>query len=196
MAPECSEGLVDSIVRHELSMFLAVRDRSGVSPCQMNPGAFRLMREITHGVLSACFLTSYLGDLVRAEDAGRNLMTEKYALMEGLPGSAEADAQRDAIADAECAWRADVAVRFPHIIHADGQEAFRHYLACELKTYSPATVQAYAACVATARREGRNLVLERYDLLMRKLGRAALIPQRQHGANASPCCGKGGHGHD
>ena len=51
---------------------------------------------------------------------------------------------------------------------------FRRYLRCELETLSPATLELYAGEIRRARREGRNLVLERHRWLARLLGKGSL----------------------
>ncbi|MFV0421071.1 DUF4125 family protein [Oleidesulfovibrio sp.] len=169
-----NNSLLESVIVLELAMFLEVNNRGGISPCQERPESFRIMREITHAVLSVDFLQSYLNDLTQARRHGRNLMTEKYALMEGLiPQLSNAPAIQD-IVQAESAWRKEVAAQFPHAVHPDGHHSFCLYLSCELQTYSPATLAAYAACVTTARYEQRNLTRQRYELLMQKLGYGSL----------------------
>lgn len=174
MVQQPRETLVNDIIEHELKMFLAVNNRGGTSLCQERPESFRLMREITHGVLSGVFLKSYLDDLKTAGEEGRNLMTEKYALMEGLiPPLSNSPVIRDIVV-AEGEWRKEVAAQFPKSVHPDGHDSFCLYLGCELQTYSPATLDAYRECVETARREYRNLVRERYEMLMRKLGHESL----------------------
>lgn len=180
------EGLIGKIVERELEMFLAVRNRGGTSPCQELPGTFRIMREITHGVLSEAFLVSYLGDLEGARVAGRNLMTEKYALMETLIPPRGTDPRIGRIVAAEGEWRREVAARFPRTIHPDGHEGFCLYLGCELQTYSCATLEAYCACVETALDEGRNLVRERYELLLRKLDLGTLQDRETSCAGTCP----------
>lgn len=188
MTTDRREALVEDIVQAELAMFLAVRNRGGVSPCQELPGTFRIMREMTHGVLALPFLEAYRDDLRKAAEAGRNLMTEKYALMEGLLQTKAQDPRIEDIVAVESTWRAEVAAQHPDVIGADGEEGFRRYLGCELQTYSPEALTAYADCVDSARHAGRNLVLERYDLLMRKLGRAPLQPGAP---DRGECPGKG-----
>lgn len=174
MTQRSRETLVNDIIERELEMFLAVNNRGGTSLCQERPDSFRLMREITHGVLSDDFLKSYLGDLETAGEGGRNLMTEKYALMEGLIAPlGDSSVIRDLVA-AESEWRKGVAARFPKTVHPEGDEGFRLYLGCELQTYSPASLDLYRECVEEARRERRNLVRERYELLMRRLGHESL----------------------
>lgn len=166
--------LLSEVIERELAMFRSVNSRGGRTDCQDMPGAFRLMREITHCALSDAFLESYAQDLSRAEQDGRNFMTEKYAIMEGQVAPMNPDPRIPTIADAEADWREAVAVEFPHAIEPGGREDFRRYLRAELQTYSPGTVDAYARCVDAARREGRNLARERYDILMDKLGFGSL----------------------
>ena len=168
------DNLIGDIIERELEMFLAVKNRGGTSQCQERPESFRLMREISHAVLSDAFLESYLGDLKAAAEQGRNFMTEKYALMEGLiPSLNDSPVIRDIVV-AESEWRKEVAAQFPRCIHPEGHQGFCLYLGCELQTYSPATLEAYCACVEAAQREHRNLVRDRYELLMRKLGHESL----------------------
>ncbi|HMM38220.1 MAG TPA: DUF4125 family protein [Desulfovibrio sp.] len=168
------KDLLSEIIERELAMFQSVNNRGGRADCQDMPESFRLMREITHAVLSVAFLESYGQDLRRAERDGRNFMTEKYAIMEGQIAPINPDPRIPEIADQETDWREAVAAEFPHAVEPGGSEAFRRYLRAELQTYSPGTIGAYAECVDAARREGRNLARERYDLLMSKLGFGSL----------------------
>lgn len=167
------EALIDDIIALELEMFLAVRSRER-SLCQERPEAFRLMREITHAVLSDEFLEAYLRDVRLAAGQGRNLMTEKYALMEDLIPAENDDPAVWEIVKAESDWRREVAAQFPRSVHPDGHEGFCLYLECELQTYSAQTLAAYSKCIEAARAQSRNLVRERYELLMRKLGHESL----------------------
>jgi hypothetical protein len=168
------DTLLDLIISLELAMFLEVQNRGGTSPCQERPESFRIMREITHGVLSDTFLQRYLHDLEQARRQGRNLMTEKYALMEGLIPRRNNDPVIAEIVQAESAWRREVAAQFPRVVQPEGHAGFCLYLGCELQTYSGAALQAYAACVQEALRGLRNLTRDRYELLMHKLGYASL----------------------
>lgn len=166
--------LLAEVIERELAMFQHVNSRGGRAECQDMPESFRLMREVTHAVLSDAFLESYLQDLRRADQDGRNFMTEKYAVMEGQLAPFNPDPRIPEIADTEAGWRETVAAAFPHTVEQDDHEDFRRYLRAELQTYSPGTIGAYAACLDAARREGRNLARERYDFLMGKLGFGSL----------------------
>lgn len=174
MATKDRKILIKVIVDRELDMFLAVNNRGGTSQCQERPESFRIMREITHGVLPDIFLESYLCDLEQAEQNGRNFMTEKYALMESLIPAINESPYIKEIVDTESEWRKEVAAQFPRSVHPEGHHGFCLYLGCELQTYSAATLAAYHDYAKAAQQEQRNLVRERYELLMRKLGHESL----------------------
>ncbi|OIO00914.1 MAG: hypothetical protein AUJ49_08935 [Desulfovibrionaceae bacterium CG1_02_65_16] len=177
------KALLAEVIERELLMFQSVNSQGGKAACQAMPESFRLMREITHAVLSDAFLVSYVQDLRRTEQDGRNLMTEKYAIMEGLLAPINPDPRIPGIVDCEADWREAVAAEFPHTVEPDADKAFGRYLCAELQTCSPRTIEAYAECVDKARREGRNLARERYDLLMSRLGFGSLA-EREASFNA------------
>ncbi|SDL29841.1 Protein of unknown function [Maridesulfovibrio ferrireducens] len=174
MTNKYRETLINEIIDRELNMFLAVKNRGGTSQCQELPESFRIMREMTHGVLPNSFLNSYKYDLKQAEKEGRNFMTEKYALMESLIPTISNSPQIKEIVQIESEWRKEVAAQFPRSVQPDGHESFCRYLGCELQTYSAATIIEYYDYMKSAQQELRNLVRERYELLMRKLGYASL----------------------
>ena len=68
----------------------------------------------------------------------------------------------------------DAQRRYPHVIKSNGQGMFRRYLRCELETLSLRTLELYAAQIRRAREQGRNLVVERHDYLMRLLGKGSI----------------------
>ncbi len=77
------QDLAEEVVSLELEMFLNVRPLIP-SLCQERPETFKLMRRASHSTLSANTLKSYLADLIRANEEGRNLLAEKYARMDDL----------------------------------------------------------------------------------------------------------------
>ncbi|MFY9398109.1 MAG: DUF4125 family protein [Desulfomonilia bacterium] len=81
--PDARQDLIQLIIELELAMFRKVNAR-GNAPCQEMPETFRAMRWMAHSVLSEGTLSSYLDDLKTAAEAGRNLMTEKYARMDNF----------------------------------------------------------------------------------------------------------------
>ena len=168
------EVLLAEIVERELAMFLATNNEGGVSVCQTRPDAFRAMRKMAHSAHDDALLASYLDDLRQAEAQGRNVMVEKYARMDDRLPPLSTSPLLDQIADAEQAFLQDAQRRYPHVIKSNGQGMFRRYLRCELETLSPRTLALYAAQIDRARREGRNLVVERHDYLMRLLGKGGI----------------------
>ena len=162
------------IVERELAMFLATSNEGGVSVCQTRPDTFRAMRRMAHSAHDDAVLASYLADLQQAEADRRNFMVEKYARMDDRLPPLSTSPLLDQIADAEQAFLHDAQQRYPHVIKSNGQGMFRRYLRCELETLSPRTLELYAAQVGRAQQEGRNLVVERHDYLMRLLGKGGI----------------------
>ena len=168
------EAALAEIIERELAMFLATNNEGGVSVCQTRPDTFRAMRKMAHSAHNDALLASYLDDLRQAETQGRNVMVEKYARMDDRLPPLSTSPLLDQIADAEQAFLHDAQQRYPHVIKSNGQGMFRRYLRCELETLSPRTLALYAAQIDRARRESRNLVVERHDYLMRLLGKGGI----------------------
>ena len=179
------EAVLAEIVERELAMFLATNNEGGVSVCQTRPETFRAMRKMAHAAHDDALLASYLDDLRQAEAAGRNFMIEKYARMDDRLPPLSTSPLLDQIADAEQAFLQDAQRRYPNVIQSNGQGMFRRYLRCELETLSPRTLELYAAQVSRAQREGRNLVVERHDYLMRLLGKGGIEACNAAGHTAS-----------
>ncbi|SDF26826.1 DUF4125 family protein [Desulfovibrio legallii] len=171
---EARERLLREIVERELEMFLATPNEGGPAVCQQRPEGFRIMRRMTLGVLREATLAAYADDLRRAAAAGRNLMVEKYARMDDRLPPVREDPRMDALVAAESAFMDAAAKAYPHVIRRDAGGGFARYLRCELETLSPGTLAAYGEDVAQARREGRNLAVERYRVLARLLGKPGL----------------------
>ena len=168
------EAVLAEIVERELAMFLATNNEGGVSVCQTRPDAFRAMRKMAHSAHEDAVLDSYLADLRQAEANSRNLMVEKYARMDDRLPPLSTSPLLDEIADAEEAFLHEAQRLYPNVVKSNGQGMFRRYLRCELETLSPRTLALYAAQIDRARREGRNLVVERHDYLMRLLGKGGI----------------------
>ena len=166
------ESLLDQIVEREWEMMRAVVS-DGRSLCQERPGTFRAMREMSHSVLSRDTLASYLGDLRNAQVEGRNLVTEKYARMEGqIPPVSDCPLIPRIVA-IESAWMEALCAAFPLTFQA-AAGYFARYESCELETYSDTTLTLLYRDVLRAREENRNLVRERYQNLFAKLGQGTL----------------------
>jgi len=148
------EDLISDILELEWEMFSNVTNRGGRAVCQENPQTFRIIRSGGFTVWSEDTLQSYLADLEEARDAGRNLMTEKYARMEELidPLNPDALASIAEIVSKECSWAEEFRQRYPQarmgrpirdseappsVVSAEA------YSRAELETYSTRTLELY-----------------------------------------------------
>ena len=148
--------LLEKIIAREAAMFIAVK-ASEPADCQEMLKTFYLMREMSHSVLAADTLTSYLQDLETAAAAGRNLMTEKYARMENLIPSLNENELIYKIVDIEREWLSEVHKKYPLTIAVEGG----------FTTYA---VNLYYRDIFLAETQKRNLVEERYQYLYGNLG--------------------------
>ena len=175
------ESVIDSIIDLEQDMFTAVNNRGGASRSQQRLKTFRLMRWMTRSVHALDYLESYLKDLQAAKEAGRNLMTEKYAKMEGLIPS-NVTAEISFVVDTEATWMDELKAKYPLCFSSQGQ-GFKTYAASELQTLSPQSMELYSKEVKDALVAGRNLLQERYENLYRRLGYASLDLVEQEAEN-------------
>ena len=159
--------LLDGIIEIELDMFKRVRTAEP-SLCQERPETFKAMRWMTHSVLSTGTLESYLGDLQKAETEGRNLLTEKYARMQNIIPLIKTNPIIEDITKVEVSWMKELSQKYPHTFGS--RPGFEIYLHSELETYSDETVESYFGDISKAKKEGRNLVEERYTILFQEMG--------------------------
>lgn len=75
------DAVVNDIIDREWAMFQKTQNMGGRASCQDQFDTFYINRYSQHSILSADTLESYRNDLIAAEMAGRNLVTEKYAYM-------------------------------------------------------------------------------------------------------------------
>lgn len=75
------DAVVNDIVNREWAMFQKTQNIGGRAFCQDQFDTFYINRYSQHSAWSAETLESYRNDLIAAEMAGRNLVTEKYAYM-------------------------------------------------------------------------------------------------------------------
>ncbi len=177
MSANQKEETIRQIVAIEWEMFRSVKV-SEPSACQQSPGAFRLMRWMSHSVLSEQVLESYMRDLKQAVEQKRNPMTEKYARMQGIIPPLKKNVKIDEIVAVESRWMEGVARRYPNTFQWDPQ-GFSLYESCELETCSDRTIDLYHKAVIRARDQGRNLVEERYTNLFRRLGYASIASREK-----------------
>jgi hypothetical protein len=164
--------LLDNIIKFELDMFEQVRT-SEPSLCKDRPETFRVMRGMTHSVLSTNTLQSYLGDLQKAKAEGRNLLTEKYARMDNMIPPLKTNRLIDDIVKLESCWMKELSQKYPRSFRG-GSGSFELYLSSELETYSDETLELYFGDVSRAGKEGRNLAEERYTKLAQQIGYSSI----------------------
>jgi hypothetical protein len=159
------EGTLGEILEREWEMFHDVRGLDGPAPCQQDRGTFDIMRASQLSSWNQETAESYLDDLQRAQQQGRNLMTEKYArMMEStspcecrgvgaiLPELDERTARLvEALTVMSVRRQEEVAVKYPYVARRGrplrSQEdsrfvtSFETYTRGELATYSARTLQ-------------------------------------------------------
>jgi len=191
-------ALIKRIVDMEWDMFSTVQNTGGKAACQSDPSTFRIMRESQCNSWDEELLTSYLADLEAAREAGRNLMTEKYArMMEStfpdeyaklahrLPAvNADVLAQIEEIVAAHLQWKEALDARCPHLSDRGrplrskddypGVPSLETYMRGELRTYSPQTIALYHAATLKRMAEGRNEAEENLLHQVRQYGFADL----------------------
>lgn len=144
------QKLIKQIVKIELEMFLSVNSK-GRASCQENPEGFKFYRMIMFAEWSIDTLTSYLQDLKSANDEGKNLITLKYARMEGLIPVLNDNPLIEKIVDLNVFWVKDLVKRYPNLhrnarpVEEDrpGVTSTKTYCRGEMETYSDTTLENY-----------------------------------------------------
>lgn len=160
------EQLIQHILEEEWEMFTTVNNVGGRAECQDNRATFAIMRVAQLSVWNEEVLVSYLLDLLEAKEAGRNLMTEKYAhIMEKthfqeyeqikdflLPVSPYAKLMVEAILKIYAVWEKEFAITYPRVrkrgrtdspnAAITGEASVEDYQYGELMTYSERTLRA------------------------------------------------------
>lgn len=165
------EELLKGIIEIELDMFERVRTAEP-SLCKDRPETFKVMRGMSHSVLSTQTLESYLEDLQKAKAEGRNLMTEKYARMDNRIPRIKTNPVIDDIVRIEAQWMKELSEKYPHTFK--GGDGFTIYLSSELETYSDKTLGLYFEDISKAEKEGRNLEEEAYLILFQQIGYSSI----------------------
>ena len=75
------ENIIESIIRMEWEFFDKVENEGGRASCQDNWETFSKMRRSQYMAWPEPLLESWKSDLVRANEEGRNPLTEKYGYM-------------------------------------------------------------------------------------------------------------------
>ena len=166
--------LIEKIVEKEWLMFSATQNIGGTASCQQRPDQFAIMRSSQFSAWNAESLESYLRDIEKAEKAGENLVTLKYAyMMESTdPASYAAIAHKLPQVEAEkkalveeltaltLAWCKDFAKRYPHVAAAGRpiESSADALYVTSVETYSRGEFSSYSA-------ETLTLLLAHYKAL-------------------------------
>ena len=173
------EKLISEILEIEWEMFHNVNGEERAS-CQNNNAQFIGLRTAQYSVWSEATLRSYLEDIKRAKNEGRNIAREKYIYMmastapaeyavlksELLPASDEKKELIEKIWAIELEQTIKMRKEFPKITSGGrklriseeefGYPSVENYQKSELMTYSDETVRLLLADVEAARERGEE----------------------------------------
>lgn len=177
------EQLIFDITSAEWELFQLVQNTGGRASCQNDSDTFFKMRMSQWMVFSKETLESYMNDLQKAAEEGRNPVFEKYGFMmettypeefeeirQHLPQvSEEAGRMIDEIAEIHVKWDGQVYERYPHIrqngrVFKSSEDSVLNgsssesYLRGEYKTYSLKTLTLIYEQIKEADQKGENLL--------------------------------------
>lgn len=175
---DSQQDTIKKILNIEWYMFQRVKSSGGPAPCQSAPDTFKNIRASIFETWSPGMLASYLEDLKKAVDEGRNLLTEKYARMDNLIPPLSGNSLIDRIVEIETGWQEQARKKYPAIYSRVGRGTgaandgsnFSIYLRSELETYSGKTLRLYYERIRRALDEGENLALLSLEMLVKKGG--------------------------
>lgn len=188
------EKTVQEIVQIEWEMLGRLQNIGGRAVCQDSPRTFACMRGSQLSSWTPEMRESYLRDLTKAREEGRNLLWEKYARMMERTHPQEYRAIQDRLPQLQpeqvrlakqickihVVWQEALAKRYPRLTgrgrsirketDRSGNTSFETYLQSELLTYSPQTLCLYAAYVTAAQKRGKNVCEEILCHMVRDYG--------------------------
>ncbi len=94
--------------------------------------------------------------------------------MEELIERVNFDEHIEKIVDIEEKMTEVVRKKYPELFGRQDTEHFRRYLSCELQTLSSKSIELYYNNLKKAENEDRNIVKERYDILMQLLKKTTI----------------------
>ena len=175
------EDIIESIIQMEWEFFDKVENEGGRASCQDNWDTFSKMRRSQYMAWSEPLLESWKADLVRANEDGRNPLTEKYGYMmcisdpEGNeetalrlpPVSPEKIDTARRIVDRLIPQNEVFRAKYPRISGrgrplrtseepAAGWTSIETYELGELWTYSQKTLELFEVNLDTFKKEGRS----------------------------------------
>jgi hypothetical protein len=186
---EAKQRIIEAILDLELEMFLSVPS-DGESDCQHHPEAFKFHRRLQFSVWSLETLNRYRRDLMHARQKGENLMTVKYARMQGLLPSGNTTPLIDEILRMKMEWQAEMIRRYPAIMggarplteagNDDAWTSFERYARGELEAYSDATLASLHADLRDMQEKGVNASEKIYRLQAAQSGFDSLEAAEAH----------------
>lgn len=177
------DSLIDKIVIIEKEMFLAVKTQ-GKCACQADIDSFVFHRKVQFTAWDESSLEYYLNHITEAWSKNINLMTIKYARMEGQIPPYSTNPLIKKIANQMLVWQQEMKSKYPNIL-TDARpltqdvperniRSFLTYSSCELETYSDDTLASLWAHHQNSAKEGINLSIVSYDYMVKELGYASL----------------------
>ncbi len=198
MSTDIDQQVMQEILDMEWEMFHSVQGIDGPAACQQDRKTFETMRSSQISAWNQEIAESYLEDLMRANEADRNLMTEKYARMmeytspcefrrigPSLPLlDAEAEALIERLSTLSVGWMEELAAKYPYVgaqgrpIRNSGDSShtpsFETYNRGELATYGVKTLQLLENHYLKMVAEGQNPAEEILRHTVEKYGYASL----------------------
>ena len=198
MGEKSIQELAEEITQREWKMFHNTQNIGGQASCQNDWKTFEIMRKSQWETCNRAVLNSYLADLIRAETAGYNLLTEKYARMMEYTMPEEYEKIKDRLPKISgikqeitenilkeyLPWRKEVNEKYPKLSNAgrplgkndDTEEttSVETYYRGELLTYSKETLELYYSYILDCVRAGRNLVYDNLENMVKMYGCSSL----------------------
>lgn len=175
------EKIIESIIQMEWEFFDKVENEGGRASCQDNWETFSKMRRSQYMAWSTPLLESWKADLVRANEQGRNPLTEKYGYMMCIsdpesnteiirrlpPVSPEKRQMARRIVDRLIPQNETFRAKYPKVSGrgrplrtseepAAGRTSIETYELGELWTYSQKTLALFEANLDTFEKEGKS----------------------------------------
>ncbi|MDR2089981.1 MAG: DUF4125 family protein [Clostridiales Family XIII bacterium] len=192
------KDLTDRIIAIEWDMFDKVQNVSGRADCQNDRATFDIMRRSQFEAWNEDLLLSYLSDLDEASEAGRNLLTEKYAYIMEYTVPSEFRAIKDKlppvsdekkelvrrIANLCLAGYDELAADYPLLAargrpirtaqQTDGYPSAEAYMLGELSTFSLRTLRLYLDHLLRLCESGQSISRRILENSVKKYGFASL----------------------
>ncbi|CAM3085694.1 DUF4125 family protein [Streptobacillus ratti] len=188
------EKLINEIISREWEMFKVLKNTGGPAECQNNKSEFEVMRKGQWDNLPTNILQSYLIDLRKAKDIGRNLLEEKYIRMMEFSAPEEFEEVKhllpilspgievliNKIEKIYLSWGDEFERKFPKFsklcrpLRNEGdmleKASVQTYLRGELSSYSLKTVLFYSDYIDECVKKEINLIYETHKEVVKMKG--------------------------